>query len=156
MPGNDAPPPELLAAVQRASRHLGVEAPKAGARPMLRFDAPKVGHRRLWVLGGLLGLSVAAAALVPLLRPATQPAADVEADLRWAVAHVVREVEAHRARSGALPGPEALRPLLGEHVTYQAMGDAYFVTAERDGIRVRFDGSVPLEAWLAGGADSWR
>jgi len=154
--GGDAPPPEMLAAVQLASRHLGVEGPKAGARPVLRFDAPRVGHRRLWVLGGLLALSVGAAALVPLLRPTTQPVAEVEADLRWAVANVVREVEAHRARSGALPGPEALRPLLGEHVTYQAAGDAYFVTAERDGVRVRFDGSVPLEAWLAGGPGSSR
>jgi hypothetical protein len=114
------------------------------------------GNRRLWVLGALLALSVAAAALVPLLRPGTQFAADVEADLRWAVAHVVREVEAHRARSGALPGPEVLRLLLGEHVTYEAVGDAYLVTAERDGIRVRFDGTVPLDTWLAGGARSSR
>ncbi|MHB1192178.1 MAG: hypothetical protein ACYC6F_03950 [Longimicrobiales bacterium] len=128
----------------------------AAARPVLRFDAPRVGHGRLWVLGGLLALSVAAAALVPLLRPRAQPAADVEADLRWAVAHVVREVEAHRARSGALPGPEVLRPLLGEHVAYEAVGDAYLVTAERDGIQVRFDGSVALEAWLAGGPGSSR
>ena len=127
-------------AVQRASRHLGVEGPMH-ARPVLRFDAPRFGHRRLWVLGALLVLSTAAAALVPLLRPRAQPAAEVEADLRWAVAHVVREVEAHRARTGALPGPEVLRPLLGEHVAYEAVGDAYLVTAERDGIRVRFDGS---------------
>jgi hypothetical protein len=146
----------MLAAVQRASRHLGVEGPTADARPVLRFDAPRVGHRRIWVLGGLLALSMAAAALVPLLRPRTQPAADVEADLRWAVAHVVRQVEAHRVRTGALPGPEVLRPLLGEHVAYEAAGDAYLVTAERDGIQVRFDGSVPLEAWLAAGAGTSR
>jgi hypothetical protein len=146
----------MLAAVQRASRHLGREGPVAGARPVLRFDAPKAGHGRLWVLGGLLALSFGAAALVPLLRPRAQPAADVEADLRWAVANVVREVEAHRARTGVLPGPAVLRPLLGEHVAWEVVGEAYLVTAERDGIQVRFDGSVPLEEWLAGGAGTPR
>ncbi|HSW29791.1 MAG TPA: hypothetical protein VLH75_09955 [Longimicrobiales bacterium] len=156
MAGGDAPPSEMLAAVERASRHLGREGPTAGARPVILFDAPRLGHRRLWVLGGLLVLSMGAAALVPMLRPRAQPAADVEADLRWAVAHVVREVEAHRARSGALPGPEVLRPLLGEHVAYEAVGDSYLVTAKRDGIEVRFDGSVELEAWLAGEAGTSR
>ena len=146
----------MLAAVQRASRHLGVAGPKAEVRAVLRFDAPKVGHRRLWMLGGLLVLSVGAAALVPLLRPRAQPAADVEADLRWAVANVVREAEAHRVRTGALPAPEVLRPLLGEHVAYEAAGGGYLVTAERDGIQVRFDGSVPLEVWLAEGSGTSR
>lgn len=150
--GDDAPDPGLLAAVERASRHLGAAHRPGSTRPVVRYDAPGVGHRRLWVLGALLVLSVAAAALATLLRPASQPPADVEADLRWAVANVVRGVEAHRARTGALPRPEMLQPLLGEHLTYEASGGAYVVTGERDGVRVRFDGSVPLEAWLAEGA----
>jgi hypothetical protein len=135
--------------VERASRYLDAGERRGAPRPVLRFDAPAAGRRRLVVLGVLLVLSLAVAALATLLRPAVQPAADVEADLRWAVAHVVRAVEAHRARTGSLPGPEPLRPLLGEHVAYQARGEGYVVSAERDGIRVRFDGTVPLEAWLA-------
>ena len=150
--GNDAPDPGLLAAVERASRHLGAADRPGSARPLVRFDAPGAGRRRLWVLGALLVLSMAAAALATLLRPVSQPAADVEADLRWAVANVVRGVQAHQARTGSLPGPEMLRPLLGEHVTYEVSGDAYVITGERDGVRVRFDGTVPLEAWLTEGA----
>ncbi|NJD18861.1 MAG: hypothetical protein FIA95_06210 [Gemmatimonadetes bacterium] len=147
---DDTPSPELLAAVEQASRHLGVGGRAGGrvggrpgaARPVLRFDAAGTGRRRVWVLGALLALSVAVAALAPLARPREQPAADVEADLRWAVAGVVREVEAHRARTGALPGPEVLEPLLGEHVEYRATGGSYVVSAERDGVRVRFDGTA--------------
>lgn len=147
--GDDAPSRELLAAVERASRHLGVDVAARRARPVLRFDAVRTGRRRLAVLAALLVLSVALAALATLLRPRVQPAADVEADLRWAVANVVRQVEAEKARTGALPGPERLGALLGEHVTYEISDGSYAVAGERDGVRVRFDGTLPLEEWLA-------
>ena len=146
--GDVAPARELLAAVERAGRHLGVGGSARAPRPVIRFDAPDVKRRRLLVLGALAVLSLAGAALATLIPPSSQPADDVEADLRWAVAHVVRAVEAHRARTGSLPAPERLLPLLGEHLAYEASGDAYVVSGERDGVGVRFDGSVPLDAWL--------
>lgn len=149
-PPHDATPDEatraeLLAAVEQASRHLGLEQRERTPRPVLRFDAYREGHRRLWVLGTLLVLSAVAAAVAPLLRPVTQTPADVEADLRWAVDNVAREVEAHRSRTGELPPPELLRPLLGEHVTYEARDGTYLVSAEREGVRVRLDGAPPVE-----------
>lgn len=110
-------------------------------------------------LGVVLALAVAVAALPSLLLPRTQPAAEVEADLRWAVGHVVREVEALRRRDGRLPDPEQLQGLLGEHVVYEPSGGAYVVTGERDDVRVRYDGTLPLEAWLTqrtGGAGELR
>lgn len=148
--GDDAPDPELLAAVERASRHVGATGAVGKARPVVRFDAPRTGARRVWVLGALLALSVAAAALLTLIPPGRQSAAEVEADLRWAIANVVREVEVSRARTGTLPDPERLGPLLGEHVVYEPSGEGYVVTGERDGVLVRYDGTVPLEEWLAG------
>lgn len=143
----DAPDPELLAAVERASRHLGAVGDRARGGPVVRFDALRPAARRLWALGGILGLSVALAAALLLIPPRAQSEAEVEADLRWAVANVVREVEAHRTRTGELPARERLGALLGEHLEYEAVGDAYVVTAERDGVRVSWDGTVPLEEW---------
>ena len=146
----DAPNPELLSAVERASRHVGAAGgPRKGGGPIVRFDAPRASKRRVWALGAILALSVVAAVLSFLLPSRTQPEADVEADLRWAVANVVREVEAFRARTGALPEPERLRILVGEHVTYEPRGDVYVVTGERDRVRVVYDGRTPLDAWLA-------
>jgi hypothetical protein len=101
------------------------------------------------VLGVILAVSVVGAGLSLLLPPAAQSEAEVEADLRWAVANVVREVEAFRARTGALPDAGRIRLLLGEHVTYEPVDDVYLVVGERDEVRVVFDGSVPLDAWLA-------
>jgi len=147
----DTPSADLLAAVERASRHLGAAGgAKKEAGPVLRFDAPRAPLRRLLILGVILALSVVAAALSVLLPSRAQPVADVEADLRWAVANVVREVEAYRTRTGALPEPERLRILLGEHLTYEPLGDVYLVTGERDEVRVLYDGTTTLDAWLAG------
>lgn len=148
----DAPNPDLLAAVERASRHMGAAGgprKEGGRGPVLRFDASRASARRVRWLGAILALSMVAAALFWLLPARTQPPEDVEADLRWAVANVVREVEAYRVRTGALPDPERVRILVGEHVTYEPLGDVYVVTGERDRVRVLYDGTMPLEEWLA-------
>ncbi|MDP2956270.1 MAG: hypothetical protein Q8N53_07605 [Longimicrobiales bacterium] len=145
----DAPNPELLAAVERASRHLGAPRGREHGGSALRFDAPRPVARRVKVLGVVLALAVAVAALPSLLLPRTQPADEVEADLRWAVGHVVRQVEALRRRDGRLPDPEQLQVLLGEHVVYEPSGGTYVVTGERDDVRVRYDGTLPLEVWVA-------
>jgi len=150
---DDAPDPELLAAVERASRHVGAAAGRAQLRPVVRFDAARAGGRRVRVLGAVLALSVAVAAALTLIPPRAQSPGEVEADLRWAVANVVREVEAERARTGALPAPQRLDALLGEHLRYEPVGGAYVVTGERDGVRVSWDGTVPLEEWVAEGEE---
>lgn len=145
----DTPNRELLAAVEQASRHLGAHRGRGQGDSALRFDAPRPVARRLRALGVVLALAVAAAGLPSLLRPRTQPAAEVEADLRWAVGHAVRQVEALRRRDGRLPDPEQLQGLLGEHVVYEPSDGAYVVTGERDDVRVRYDGTLPLEEWVA-------
>jgi len=147
---DDAPSAELLAALQAASRHVGrAPGPGSDAGPVLRFDAARPAARRVVALGVILAASVIAAGLSLLLPAPGQTEAEVEADLRWAVANVVREVEAFRARTGALPDAGRLRLLLGEHVTYEPVDDAYLVVGERDDVEVTFDGSVPLDEWLA-------
>ncbi len=142
--GGDAPPAELLAAVERASRHLGVDGRGGRPRPVHRFAAPAPGRRRVWVLGALLALSVALGAVASWLRPVVQSPAEVEADLRWAVDNVVRQVEAHHSRTGMLPPREILLPLLGEHLTYDILDGSWVVSAERDGVRVRVEGAPPV------------
>jgi hypothetical protein len=135
----EVPDAELLAAVESASRHVGAAAGRDQAGPVVRFDAARAGARRVWALGGGLALSVALAAALTLIPPRAQSPDEVEADLRWAVDNVVREVEAARARTGSLPAPQRLGALLGEHLTYEPAGDAYVITGERDGVRVRWD-----------------
>ena len=138
--------PDLEGAIREASAHLGIryEAP----------DAPLSARATLgqipWVPGAigvlLLGAILAGILLVERRAPKLDPDR-VEADLRWAAAEVVEEVNRQRSILGELPRPEALHGLLSEAIVYIPTGDTYRVVGLRDGVRVEFDGSIPLELW---------
>jgi hypothetical protein len=95
------------------------------------------------VVAALLGRTVWS-----LRARAEPPPARVEADLRWAVAQVVRRVEDLRSRTGRLPRAEELQGLVSDLVVYEPAGDGYRVRGQRGGVRVEYDGTVPLERWL--------
>jgi hypothetical protein len=71
----------------------------------------------------------------------------VEADLRWAVAQVVRRVEALRVQTGRLPAPADLGGLVSDLVVYEPLGEGYRVYGRRGPVRVEFDGAIPLARW---------
>lgn len=81
--------------------------------------------------------------------PKPLPPAAQEMDLRWAVADVVKEIEAFRQGEGRLPTAADLEGLLNEVISYQTDGSEYRVTAIQGTLRVEYDGSVPLETWMA-------
>ena len=61
---------------------------------------------------------------------------------------VVRRVETLRSERGRLPGAGDLYGLLSDAVVYLPEGNTYRVVGDRGGVRVVYDGSVPLDAWV--------
>lgn len=148
---------ELLEAIDAAARLVGEARPDAGpgsleparepAPVVVRFDTSPPPRLRFWLLTLVLIGSAAGAAYLSLRPQDEPPAAEVEADLRWAVAQVVRRVEELRGRSGRLPLPGDLQGLVSDLVVYEPLADGYWVYGERGSVRVEFDGTVPLERW---------
>jgi len=139
---------EISAAIKEASRSLGVpdEAvvePGTGTGPSTPWPAP------VWIVIGLLALGIVTALAVRGSGSRGQPAHLIEADLRWAVVQVVEHVENERLLRGRIPEERRIRVLLGEALTYSVEEDGYRVVGRRDGVRVEYDGSVPLEGWRA-------
>lgn len=136
---------DIAAAVEEASRSLGEPdeppgQPESGGGPA-RWGRP------VWIVGGLLVVAIATALVLRDSGSGGQPAHLVEADLRWAVARVVEHVERERLLRGRLPAESELRLLLGETLTYSAGEGGYRVVGRRDGVRVEYDGSLPIEEW---------
>lgn len=145
---DDAPAPELLEAIEVAARHVGRGPEEAEAVPVVvRFDAPRPGRTRLVTLTVLLLATAAGSAYLSLRPQAEPPPWEVEADLRWAVAQVVRRVEALRERTGRLPAPEELHGLVNDLVVYEPLGDGYRVFGRRGPVYVEFDPDVPVDRW---------
>jgi len=140
--------PELLDAVSRAARHVGAER-REGKGSVVRFDTAPTGRGRLLALLVVLALVVAATAYLSLRTYGEPPLVEREEDLRWAVAQVVRRVESLRAQTGSLPTAEALHGLVSELIVYEQSDDVYVVVGRRGDARVIYDGSVPLDVWLA-------
>lgn len=149
--------PDLDRAIEEASRSLGLTpetSSPAGKEPPRGRDPdpePARGARRaIWIVLGLLALASALALALRSAGTMGQPAHLVESDLRWAVARVVEHVEQERLLRGRAPEASELRVLLGETLTYTSLeGGGYRVVGERDGVRVEYDGSVPLGEWSA-------
>ena len=149
--------PALLEAIDAASRVVGdargasepgdPEVPRGPTPVVVRFDAAPPRRLRFWLLGVALVLSAAGSAYLSF-RPRGAPApAEVEADLRWAVAQVVRRVEVLRSQTGRLPRLEDLRGLVSDLVVYEPLADGYWVYGVRGPVRVEYDGSVSLDRW---------
>ena len=151
---DSAPPPEpdlepdFLDAVSRAARHVG-GGEREGAGAVVRFDAAPPGRGRLLILLVTLALVGGGAAYLSLRTPGELPLVEREEDLRWAVAQVVRRVESIRAQTGSLPPVEALYGLVSELIVYEQTGEVYIVVGRRGDAHVVYDGSVPLDVWLA-------
>lgn len=112
-------------------------------------------RRGRWRLPGL-AVSLVALALVLawngwlVVRP-TQRLSDavVEGGLRHEVSLLVEEIEAFRSSNGRLPRPEEIAPLLDEVVRYEVQNGDYVVTAGSGSVQLVYDGSVPIDAWMA-------
>ena len=137
---------DLEGAIREASDHLGV----SHEDPAQSLPPSDPSGQTLWIrvaigsvaLAVLLGGTLLVERRVPGLE-----AHRVEADLRWAVSEVVEEVERLHGMRGALPGPEELQGLLSEATDYIPEGDTYRVVGARNGVRVEFDGRIPLDEW---------
>lgn len=139
---------DLQDAIRDASAHLGVEyepSPEAPA-PVYRGPSPIS-----WPVVGVAvtALLVAIGAFMVDQRPAAPDNTVVEAELRWAAAHVVREVERLRSTLGHLPDETDLQVVLSDAITYRPSGDGYVVTGARGVVEVVYDGQLPLELWEA-------
>lgn len=145
--------PDFLDAVSRATRHVG-GGEREGAGAVVRFDASPPGRGRLLILLMTLALVGGGAAYLSLRTPGELPLAEREEDLRWAVAQVVRRVESLRSQTGSLPPVEALHGLVSELIVYEQTGEVYVVVGRRGDAQVVYDGSVPLDVWLAAASGS--
>jgi len=144
--------PELLDAISKAARHVGAGEGKGG-NSVLRFDAIPGGRRRLLVLLVTLAVVMGGATYLSLRTHGDPAAIEQEEDLRWAVAQVVKRVESVLAQTGRLPTAEELHGLVSELITYERVGDSYFVVGERGEVQVLYDGSIPLDEWMTRSAD---
>jgi len=141
--------PELLAVVQQAARQAGAANATERSPVVIQYNAPATRARLSVVWLSAVLLVVATGALYLSVRSqGDPPAAEVEADLRWAVGHVVRRVEALQQRTGQLPRPEDLTGLVSDVVVYERLGDGYRVFGRRGPVLVQYDGRVPLADWL--------
>lgn len=149
-------PEELREAIETASRYLGIAegAPGDGAKAptappfLVQYDSSV--RRWIWPLLLVVALALTlggAGYLLLRVRPPLPPHEE-EVDLRWAVAHVVRQVETFRGEHGRLPAARDLYGLLSEAVSYEVVGNHYQVVGDWGGVRVEYDGSVPLDVWV--------
>ena len=77
------------------------------------------------------------------------PLASEEEHLAWFVVDAVEAVEDFRTDEGHLPNAQEALELLEDDVTYQLRGDQYTIAVEGDEGRVVYDGSVPIDDWIA-------
>lgn len=139
---------DISAAIEEASRSLGVSREPAdesgsGRGPGRRWRRP------FWIVTGLLVVGIVTALTLQGSGSSGQPAHLVEADLRWAVARVVEHVEKERMLRGRIPEEGEVRVLLSEALSYSVEEGGYRVVGRRGGVRVEYDGSLPLEEWIA-------
>lgn len=147
-PGREPADDTLAAAIEEASRSLGVPYREPG-EPETR-EGPTTGlGRGIGIAMGVLLVGLLAALALRGAGSSTQPAHLVEADLRWAVARVVEQVEEERLLRGRIPEEPRIRLLLGEALSYSMEEGGYRIVGRRDGVEVEYDGSLPLEEWRA-------
>ncbi len=138
--------PDWSEVVAKASEHVQerhVAAEEAAERQKPRARGPV--------------LAVAAVAFAGVLAwdfymfaqpPEPPPLEETTVDLRWLVADAVELIEGFRSENGRLPARADLGDLLPADIMYELRGDTYVVAAAEEGIRVEFDGSVPLQRWV--------
>jgi len=125
-----------------AEHHAAVEAVEQRQKPK---DRGRV------LIGALVVLVVVAAWDVWILTKAPEglPPEIVAADLHFDVQFAVEAVEDFRADEGRLPAAEEISDYLDDDVIYVTDGAGFSVTALDGDVQVTYDGSVPLEEWMA-------
>ena len=104
------------------------------------------------ILVGALALLVVVGAwnVWALTRPPEGLPPEIVADgLRYTVQLAAEAVEDFRADQGRLPSAEEVADYLDDFVVYVVTSDGFAVTAMDGEVQVTYDGSVPLEAWMA-------
>lgn len=142
-------PPEWEATVSEAVEHLEAsEGQVADARA--RRARGRAGLHlalALPVLAVVLGWNAWLATRPPELPPDE----DIALALRENAAVLVQEVVAFRDDQGRLPTPDAMAHLTDDEVTYTPTDTGFEVHATDGVVEVRYDGSLPLERWVAAG-----
>jgi len=132
--------------VSEASRHVQERTiaeeeatERAKAKPTAR-----------WVVAALAVLTVVIVWDIRALTATPDPPStwQQEVDLRWLVSDVVEEVEDFRSAEGRLPGAADLEHVLDDDIVYEAWDGVFMVVAEGDGVRLQFDGTIPLAEWV--------
>lgn len=150
MSARNGGPVDWSDAVSAASRH--VEERAVAEERAAERARPKRNAAWLAMAFGVL-VAVAVWDARVLTRTNDPPSAiQQEMDLRWLVADVVQGAEDFRAAEGGLPKASDLLDLLWGDMVYELRDAGYVVLAEGDGIRLEFDGTIPLAEWVALGA----
>jgi hypothetical protein len=79
----------------------------------------------------------------------TEAAAQEREQLAWLVVDAVDAIEDFRAEEGRLPDADESFADLGEDVRYERTATGFAVTVEGDGPPLTFDGTLPIERWVA-------
>ena len=127
----------------------GVAQTEAAIAAAAEAQKPKSSPARLLVVVTLFTMVVAWDVYVLTRTPEGLPPAEQEVDLAWLVAGAAYRIESFRAEQGALPTPQQASAFLDVGVDYAVQGDGFSVVAEEAGIRVAYDGSTPIEEWIA-------
>jgi hypothetical protein len=142
--------PDWSEVVSKASEHVQerrVAADEAAERQKPRARGPVLAAAAV-VFAGVLAWDLYMFAQPP----EPPPLEEVTVDLRWFVADAVELIEGFRAENGRLPARADLGDLLPADIVYEIRGDTYVVAASEEGLRVEFDGSLPLQRWVQGDA----
>jgi hypothetical protein len=125
-----------------AERELASEA---AARKL----APK--RRKRLLAGSVAVLTIVAAwDFWTISRPPEGlPEATIAEDLRYAVQFAAESIEDFRAERGRLPSQAETSAVVDEDLIFDVDGDDYSITAVDGTVRVTYDGSTPLDGWVA-------
>ena len=83
--------------------------------------------------------------------PDVPPDGDIALALRETAGALAQEALAMAAQQGRLPTPAELADQLDNELTYELRGEGFVVTNTDGVIQVRYDGSRPVDEWVASG-----
>lgn len=133
-------------AVAEATEHVhtrSVVEAEAAEQQKPKSKAPQVAAASV-ILIGLTAWNV-----VQWMAPPPAPNASEErAHLAWLVGDVVDEVEAFEEEFGRFPTYAELEDLFSEDVGYAPATETYAVTADGDSLRVEYESTTPIGAWM--------
>lgn len=139
-------------AVSAASRHVRdrtAAIEEAAERQKPKSRAP------ILAAVGVIFVAVLGWNVYVLAQPPELPGPAEEAlHLRYFVGDAVNLIEDFRAEEGRLPTRADLGDLLDAEIRYDAGEGGYVVGLEGEQVSVEYDGSVPLDAWVAAGTDA--